>query len=70
MDLSIIHTRTHTYTHRDTRPLDVCKYFKIKNRNDIYFYTLFVTHNRVVVGLIPMRNYTVKSNLQVTVVDD
>ena len=70
MDLSIIHTRTHAYTHIDTRPLDVCKYFKIKNRNDIYFYTLFVTHNRVVVGLIPMRNYTVKSNLQVTVVDD
>ena len=31
---------------------------------------MFATHKRVVVGLIPMRNYTVKSNLQVAVVND
>ena len=67
------HTSTHTYIHTYTETLltSTCAgIFEIRYHFDIYFLTLFATHKRVVVGLIPMRNYTVKINLQVTVVND
>ena len=44
--------------------------FACTNHFDIYFYVMFATHKRMVMRLIPMRNYIIKSNLQVTVIND